>query len=124
MLEDPLTYMVEVEELPNHLKNLEKLRDMDIARFFPNHGDPAVIARGGYDKTLIDATRLYISRMLTHARDADFLATPMEAFIGDSLAKDWVHAFEPYREVHKMNLELVHAYYKDKPLPGVAPSSP
>jgi cyclase len=120
MLEDPLTYMTEVEALPTHLAQLRELRRMDIARIFPNHGDPAVITRGGYDKSFIDATTTYIARMLTRAHEEDFLTSPMEAFIGDSAARGWVHAYEPYRVVQQMNLELVHEYYQDKPLPDVS----
>ena len=118
-LEDPLTYMVEIEELPNHVTGLRAMRAMDIAAIFPNHGDPAVIKRGGYDKTLIDATIDYITRMLSRAHEPSYLDGTMEEYIGDSLAKGWVHAFEAYRAVHKHNLEEVAKYYKDKPLPKI-----
>lgn len=116
-LEDPLTYMVEIDQLHNHVAGLRTLLEMDIAAIYPNHGDPAVITGGGYDKQLIRATIAYITAMLTHAHDPDYLKGTMEDYIGESLAKGWVHAFEPYRAVHEMNLGLVHEYYKDKPLP-------
>ena len=35
-LEDTLTYMVEVESLPKHIKNLKKMRDWDVAKIYPN----------------------------------------------------------------------------------------
>ena len=35
------------------------MRQWDVAKIFPNHGDPDVIIKGGYDKTLIDATESY-----------------------------------------------------------------
>lgn len=124
MLEDPLTYMTEVDGLPTHLEELRRLRALDVTRIYPNHGDPAVITRGGYDKTFIDATTLYISRMLGRAHDEDYLSSPMEAFIGDALARGWVHAFEPYRDVHQMNLGLIYAYYRDRPLPDVSGYTP
>jgi cyclase len=124
MLEDPLTYMTEVDGLSTHLAELRRLRAMDIERIYPNHGDPAVITQGGYDKTFIDATTLYISRMLNRAHDEDYLSSPMAAFIGDALARGWVHAFEPYRDVHQMNLGLVHDYYLDRPLPDVSEYTP
>ncbi len=120
MLEDPLTYMTEVEGLATHLAELKRLRQMDLVRIFPNHGDPSVITRGGYDKTFIDATTLYVSRMLARAHEADYLSSPVEAFLGDAFAQGWVHPFEPYRDVHQMNLGLVQAYYADKPLPDVS----
>jgi glyoxylase-like metal-dependent hydrolase (beta-lactamase superfamily II) len=46
MLEDPLTYMTEVEGLATHLAELKRLRQMDLVRLFPNHGDPSVITQG------------------------------------------------------------------------------
>jgi glyoxylase-like metal-dependent hydrolase (beta-lactamase superfamily II) len=116
-LEDPLTYMIEVENLAEHLRNLRQMQGWDIGRILPNHGKPDVIMTGGYDKTLIDATMAYVRRMLTRAHDADYLHGTMEDYIGPEAAKGWVHPFEPYREVHEQNLKLVHDYWKDKPLP-------
>ena len=45
-LEDPLTYMIEVENLAEHLRNLREMQGWDIARILPNHGDPDVIMSG------------------------------------------------------------------------------
>ncbi len=63
--------------------------------------DPDIIRAGGYDKTLIDATIAYVTKMLTRAHDADYLDGTMEDFIGDSAAKGWIRPFEPYREVQE-----------------------
>ena len=119
-LEDPLTYMIEVENLAEHLRQLREMKGWDVARILPDHGDPDIIRAGGYDKTLIDATIAYVTKMLTRAHDADYLDGTMEDFIGDSAAKGWIRPFEPYREVHEQNLNLVHDYWKDKRLPEVA----
>jgi cyclase len=119
-LEDPLTYMIEVENLAEHLRQLREMKGWDVARILPDHGDPDIIRAGGYDKTLIDATIAYVTKMLTRAHDADYLDGTMEDFIGDSAAKGWIRPFEPYREVHEQNLKLVHDYWKDKRLPEVA----
>lgn len=119
-LEDPLTYMIEVENLALHLESLEEMRRWDVVRILPNHGDPAVIRSGGYDKTLIDATMAYVTRMLSRAHDAGYLDGTMEDFVGTEAAKGWISPFEPYREVHEQNLKLVHAYWKDKTVPEVA----
>ena len=118
-LEDTLTYMVEVEGLPKHIKNLKKMRTWDVAKIYPNHGDPSVVMKGGYDKTFIDATISYITKMLKHSHDKDFLNAKMEDYIGDFVAKGTIHVFEPYREVHTQNLKLVQDYWKKKPLPVV-----
>jgi glyoxylase-like metal-dependent hydrolase (beta-lactamase superfamily II) len=120
-LEDSLTYMIEVENLAEHVKNLKDMRTWDVAKIFPNHGDPDIIMKGGYDKTFIDATAAYVTKMLGNAHDSDYLQGTMEDYIGDAAAKGWVHIFEPYREVHTQNLKLVHDYWKDKELPEIAP---
>jgi cyclase len=119
-LEDPLTYMIEVENLAEHLRNLREMKRWDVARILPNHGDPDVIAKGGFDKTLIEATISYVTKMLSRAHDPSYLDGTMEDYIGDDAAKGWVHPFEPYREVHEQNLKLVHDCWKDKTLPNIA----
>lgn len=120
-LEDTVTYMVEdhVPELPVHLKELQRLKAMDVEKIYPNHGNPEVIRKGGYTKTFIDATINYITRMLQRSKDANFLETSLEDIIGDSFQKGWVSLFEPYRVVHATNLGLVQKYFKDKPLPDL-----
>jgi cyclase len=120
-LEDPLTYIIEPENLAEHVRQLREMKGWDVARILPDHGNPDTIRKGGYDKTLIDATVDYVTKMLTRAHDADYLDGTMEHYIGDSAAKGWVHFFEPYREVHEQNLKVVHDYWKDKTLPEIAP---
>lgn len=118
-LEDPLTYMIEVENLPQHIADLTAMRGWDIERIYPNHGDPDVIAGGGYDKSLIDATIDYVAAMLAKSHDADYLAGSMEAYVGHLAARGWVNPFEPYRDVHAQNLKLVHEHWRDKLLPVI-----
>ena len=116
--------MVEVEELPNHVIGLRRLRVMKIDRLYPNHGDPRVIASGGHGKALLDATIDYIEKMLARAHDEGCLQSSMEDFIGDALARGWVHSFDTYRAMHQMNLGLVHAHYRDRPAPVPAAPAP
>lgn len=116
-LEDSVTYIAEVADLPEHIKNLKKLRSMDFDRIYPNHGDPEVIRKSGYQKTFIDATVDYITKMLSHAKDQGYLDSPLESYIGDSTKKGWISLYEPYRDVHKENLKAVQEHYKDKALP-------
>ena len=113
--------MVEVENLAEHVKNLKSMREWDVVKIYPNHGDPDVIMKGGYNKTLIDATVAYVTRMLEKSHDADYLNGTMEDYIGDAASKGWVHPFEPYRDVHKQNFKLVNDYWKDKTLPKLGP---
>jgi len=116
-LEDTITYMVDIAGLPDHLQGLQDMKAMDVKTIYPNHGNPEVIRQGGYTKTLIDATRQYITRMVNRAHEEKYLESQLEEYIGDSIEKGWISLWEPYRDVHKMNLGLIHEYYKDKPLP-------
>jgi cyclase len=116
-VEDSLTYMVEVENLATHIKNLRKMRTWKFDKIYPNHGDPAVIMSTGYSKSIIDATTNYITLMLERSHDDNFLMSKMEDYIGPSVAKGWVHKFEPYRDVHTQNLKLVSDYWKSREIP-------
>ena len=99
-MEDTVTYVDEPERLRVHRQNLEPLRELGPARILPNHGDPGVIAGGGYSDGLIDATQQYIDLLLQgpslSLRD-----------VVDSLANADVHYYEPYERVHRRNVELV-----------------
>jgi glyoxylase-like metal-dependent hydrolase (beta-lactamase superfamily II) len=118
-LEDSVTFMVEIGDLPEHVKNLKALKGMSFERIYPNHGDPKVIANGGYGKTFIDATADYITKMLTRAKSPDYLSSPLDAYIGESVRKGWISLYEPYREVHKDNLKAVYEYFKDRRVPAI-----
>jgi cyclase len=115
-LEDSVTYIDEVENLVEHVKNLQQLKQLAFTTILPNHGDPNVIKDGGYDKTLIDATINYITRMVSRAHDKDFLKSSMKSYLREEFEKGWVHYYEPYEEVHSENLKKVYDYYKNKQL--------
>lgn len=118
-LEDTLTFIVEAEQIPTQYLNLQKMRQWDIERIFPNHGNPDVIASGGYRKTLIDATLDYLRRMVARAHDPDYLGSPMDEYVGDSVRKGWVSPWWAYREAHEANLAVVAKAYKGRPLPDL-----
>jgi cyclase len=110
-LEDPITYIAEVENLAEHVKNLRRLKQLPINAILPNHGDPDVIEAGGYQTTLIDATINYITRLVARAHDAEFLKSSMKALLAEEFEKGWIHYYEPYNEVHSENLLKVHKHY-------------
>src|SRR4051794_25008540 len=55
-LEDTVTYVAEPENFERHLEDLDRLWALDPLSILPNHGDPDIIAAGGYPKSLIRAT--------------------------------------------------------------------
>jgi cyclase len=102
-MEDTVTYLDEPARLPVHRQNLEVLRKLGAVRILPNHGDPDVIAGGGYSAGLIDATQQYIDLLLAPA------TPPALREVVHLLGSDDVHYFEPYERVHRHNVELVQA---------------
>ena len=67
-LEDTVTYVGEPENFDRHLADLDRLWALDPAFILPNHGDPDVIAGGGYSSSLIRATQDYIRALQQAAR--------------------------------------------------------
>jgi cyclase len=119
-LEDTTVYINEPAEVPAHLPELARLKDMDISRIYPCHGNYEVIRSGGYTETFIDATREYETNMLLRVHDADYLTLPLEAFIPSALANGAVSVWAPYRDVHSFNLNSMYEYWKDKAIPPIS----
>ncbi len=118
-LEDTVTLVLDPGDIPSHIAELDRLRALDIETIYPNHGDPDAIKGGGYTKAFIDATREYDVNLLQRVHEPGYLAMPLEDFIPDALANRTVSVLERYRVVHANNLELVHGYWKDTPIPAV-----
>lgn len=113
-LEDTVTYVVDPGDIPFHLTELRRLRALEVERIYPNHGNPAVIADGGYGKELIDATIEYDENLLAKLGEASYLDLPLEEFVPEALARAAVTVWEPYRGVHRRNLQVVSAEYGAK----------
>ncbi len=106
-MEDPVTYVDEPGELPTHLTNLAALRQLAPEWIFPNHGDPAVIADGGYSSALIDATERYIRTLERCRTERELRELGLRAFIADALDAGALHYYAPYEAVHRQNVEGV-----------------
>jgi glyoxylase-like metal-dependent hydrolase (beta-lactamase superfamily II) len=116
-LEDTVTFISEPELIPEQVRNLAAMKQWGFDRILPNHGNPDVIAKGGYTTALIDFTRAYLRRMVDHAHDADFLTQSLDSYIGDGLRDGTVSVWWAYRDAQKANLAKVAKAWKDRPLP-------
>ena len=103
-LEDPLTYLAEPDSLAVHLTDLARLAALGARHILPCHGDPAVIASGGYGPGLIAATQRYVRFLLALRDHPDRRAIPLEEVLGPDLAAGHLHWFAPYRRVHLSNV--------------------
>ncbi len=106
-MEDTVTYVVEPENLDIHLADLDRLDALAPARILPNHGDPDIIAGGGYSRGLIRATQQYVRTLIRCRTDAGLRETPLRTLIQGPLNTGWLTYFEPYEEVHRGNLAKV-----------------
>ena len=106
-MEDTVTYVAEPDGLDAHLVDLERLWALAPDRILPNHGDPQIIAAGGYTKGLVRATQDYI-RVLQRCRSEPQLrSTDLTELLDDSLRAGWITYFAPYEAVHRENLDAV-----------------
>ena len=116
-LEDTVTFIAEPEHVIEHYNNMRQLKQWNIDRIFPNHGNPEVIAHGGYRTTLIDATLHYLREVILRSHDPNYTSGTLEDYVGDSAKKGWVSIWWAYRQPHKNNLSRVAQALKNQPLP-------
>jgi cyclase len=108
-VEDTVTYVGEADRLERHLDELERMAALGASRILPDHGSPQRIESGGYDRSLIDATRQYVSDLLERSGEPIEQTGDLRAFIAAQLAAGSLEWFEPYERVHRSNLAAVVA---------------
>jgi cyclase len=114
-MEDTVTYVGEADRIDAHLRDLDRLRELEPRTILPCHGDPERIAGGGYPPELFDATEAYL-RLLLATTDPDPAADPGDAaerplreLIAELPGAAALRYFEPYERVHRHNLGAVGA---------------
>jgi len=106
-MEDTCTYVMEPDNLALHIADLERLDTLAPARILPNHGDPDIIAAGGYNRGFNRATQQYIRALLRCKTEPALRELPLSELIQGPIGNGWVTYFEPYEVVHKENLDTV-----------------
>ncbi|MBA4797379.1 MAG: MBL fold metallo-hydrolase [Rhizobiales bacterium] len=106
-LEDTVTYISEPEHTARHIAELDRLAALEFARILPNHGDEQVIASGGYQPSLVTATRDYLSRLLARLDDPALAEESLQSFIAPELAAGTLTYLAPYEAVHKQNIAVL-----------------
>ncbi len=106
-LEDPVTYVDEPDRLEIHLEDLDRLAGWPIEKILPNHGEPGVIEAGGFEPSLIAATKDYVSALLRCADDPGLAALDLKQFAAAQFAGGAIHYYPSYEEVHSRNVEAV-----------------
>jgi hypothetical protein len=92
-----------------HLAELDRLWSWPVSRILPNHGDPVVIAAGGYEKPLIRATQQYLRMLKRCVGEPGLREQSLATLIAGPLQAKWVNYFAPYEDVHRNNVRAVVA---------------
>lgn len=106
-VEDTVTYVGEPESLEVHLGELDRLLALAPERVLPSHGDPEVIAAGGYGPDILRATQDYIRHLLACRERPALRDIPLKEVLADHVAAGSIRYYEPYEAVHRENLALV-----------------
>jgi cyclase len=111
-MEDTVTYVAEPLAFETHLHDLDRLFLLSPAFILPNHGDPGIIAAGGYDKGLIKAQQQYIRMLKRAVHEPSLRDMPLAELIAGPLQRGWVNMFAPYEAIHRQNLQRVLAAFQ------------
>jgi cyclase len=103
-LEDPLTYVSDPGQFAAHLVDLVRLAALTPAHILPCHGDPDIIASGGYGVGLIAATQTYVGFLHALRDHPERQDTPLFDIIGADLAAGHLRWFDAYAVVHDLNV--------------------
>jgi cyclase len=106
-MEDTVTYVGEPENFDVHLADLDRLWALAPNRVLPNHGDPEIIALGGYEKTIIRATQQYIRMLKRCVDEPELREKSLADIIAGPLQMGWVNLFQPYERIHEQNVKMV-----------------
>lgn len=108
-VEDTVTFVDEPWGLEAHLKDLDRLLALAPKHVLPNHGDPDVIAVGGYRPGLISATQDYIRFLRRCEAEPELREVPLPEVIAAAIEAGDLVYFEPYENVHRENVATVLA---------------
>ncbi len=106
-MEDTVTYVGEPQDFDIHLADLDRLWALAPNRILLNHGDPEIIALGGYEKTIIRATQQYIRMLKRCAHEPELRAMSLAEIVAGPLQMGWVNLYGPYERIHEQNIERV-----------------
>ncbi len=108
-LEDTVTFVDEPESLDTHLSELDRLAELGSEQILPAHGDPDVIANGGYAPAFIGATQAYIRRLIESHDEESLRDLPLREFVAEELSEGAITFHDPYETVHRDNVAKVAA---------------
>ena len=105
-VEDCVTYVGAPQEFAAHLVDLARLAALGPRWVLPAHGDPGVIAAGGYGADIFAAMARYVAVLQGLMADPAAPVPEMADAIAADLAAGTLIYFEPYTAVHAQNIRV------------------
>ena len=103
-VEDCVTYVVAPQDFDAHLVDLARLAALGPKWVLPAHGDPGVIAAGGYVVDIFAAMARYVGSLQRLMADPLAPVPAMSDLIVPDLAAGTLIYFEPYNAIHQQNV--------------------
>ena len=107
MLEDTVTYISEPEGISTHLSELERMKELPIAKILPAHGSPERIEAGGFDASLIEATIRYLKVLNEPVESPVAWSQKLQDVVKADLESGKLLYCEAYEGVHEENVESI-----------------
>ena len=108
-VEDCVTYVAEPQGFDVHLRDLARLADLAPRWVLPAHGDPAVIAQGGYGVAIFAAMARYVALLQGLMADPTAPVPALAEAIAPDLAAGELVYFDAYAAVHLQNVAVARA---------------
>ncbi|ORY06386.1 beta-lactamase-like protein [Clohesyomyces aquaticus] len=109
-LEDTCTYIGSPENLPTHLRELERMKSLAIGKILPAHGSPERIRDGGYETTFIDATVRYIRAVDERVEQPAAWDKKLKDVVSEDLERGDLVYLEEYERVHEENVKEIREW--------------
>ena len=103
-VEDCVTYVAEPQGFAAHIVDLARLAALGPEWVLPAHGDPGVIAAGGYGVDIFSAMTRYVTILQDMQANPDAPAPSMADAIAQDVASGTLIHFAAYDAVHQQNI--------------------
>ena len=113
MVEDTIPFISDPQDVENHVQNYPKLGELDIDIILPNHCRLQALKNGGYNRSLMESSCYYLSR-LSKILESDFNAQvpELKSFMSKYLNAGQISFWPPYERIHKNNIQKMREYFK------------
>lgn len=109
-VEDCVTYVGEPQGFDLHRRDLARLAALGPKWVLPAHGDPRVIAAGGYGVDIFVAMTRYVAVLQTLMANPGAPVPPMRDVVAADLASGTLVYFDAYNAVHQQNVDVARKW--------------